>query len=119
MIRALRGSRGRSALAALMVSALLAVTVSVSVHDGTDDRDCSGALSGAAAGPSRISAGQASARAADHCVLCHTAQTVRAVPAVARYAPPSESLAAALPPPLETAASIAGAARPARAPPLA
>lgn len=119
MIRVLRRARGRSAAAVLTLSALLAVSVSVLAHDGADDAACALAFAVPGGGPAKISGGQITVQQADHCVLCHASQTVRALHALPGYLPPSESRAVALVDPTRSVASIAGTSGPARAPPRA
>lgn len=119
MIRLLRSARGRSAVVALTLSALLAVTVSVLAHDGSDDAACDIGFAAPGSGPARISGGTVSVQHADHCVLCHASQTVRALLALPGYVPPSESRAVVLPDATGSVASVAATSGPARAPPRA
>lgn len=119
MIRVLRRARGRLAVVVLTLSALLAVSVSVLAHDGADDAACALAYAAPGGGPAKISAGQITVQQADHCVLCHASQTVRALLALPGYLPPGESRPLALADPTRSVASIAGTSGPARAPPRA
>ncbi|MFN7976829.1 MAG: hypothetical protein U0P30_01750 [Vicinamibacterales bacterium] len=119
MIRFLRSARGRSALVALTLSALLTVTVSGLAHDGSDDAVCDIGFAVPHDGPAQIGGGHVTLQHADHCVLCHASQTVRALLALPGCVPPSESRTVALSDPAGLPVAIVATSGPARAPPRA
>lgn len=119
MARALRGLRGRSAVVALTLLAVLAVNVSAALHDLADDPFCDVVLSEVHTGPAQMERVDAPRRAAEHCVVCHAVQTVRDEQAQVRYTPPSLDTHPIPAAPVVAILSVLASSQPARAPPLA
>ena len=119
MIRALRRTPLASWFAAVALLATTPVTVSSLLHADIDDALCSPAVVVHDANAHSIGKTEPAVPEPQHCVLCHALQSLRAVQAFVRFAPP---LADAR---LVACGSIVGAGtfvvstRPARAPPLA
>jgi hypothetical protein len=119
MVRALRSTRGGWGVAALTVSALLTVTLSAAAHDGGDDPLCGAAIGAGTPAPTRLAPGHVSAHRAEHCVLCHAAQTVRMEPASSHGAPAMHAAVLTLAATPRVVGFLLGTAQPARAPPRA
>lgn len=119
MVRALCGLRGRSAVVALTLSALLAVPLSTAAHDRSDDPLCAPQFSSGTTGPHQLSADHGTPRRAEHCVLCHAAQMVRAQQRTTHHAPHQVLVVAATARLQTHITAIFTSDRPARAPPRA
>jgi hypothetical protein len=119
MIRALRRARLAPLAALISLAAMMPVTVSLLLHDELDDPICNPAVVAHDPDAHRIGAAGAALPDSQHCVLCHTLQSLRAVSAVVRFAAPAaDARLAAIA--STTAAHVNLAAnRPARAPPRA
>jgi hypothetical protein len=120
MIRALRRTRLAPLFAALALFATTPLTVTSLLHDESDDAICNPAVVVHDANAHRVgSANTPALPDSQHCVLCHTLQSLRAVSTAIRFAAPAvdarliaaasnDRLIASLP-----------ASSPARAPPIA
>ncbi len=118
MIRAFRRARLAPLAAAVALFATMPITVSSVLHDGMDDAICNPAVVVHDAEAHRVGAATTALPDSQHCVLCHALQSLRAVSATIRLAPPAvdarliaSASAAALHAPLHST-------RPARAPPI-
>jgi len=117
MIRALRRARLAPFAAAVALFAMTPITISSLLHDGMDDAICNPAVVVHDATAHRIGGATEALPDSQHCVLCHTLQSLRAVSTAVRFAePPADTGLVA------RAAAAAFAAhvvihRPARAPP--
>jgi hypothetical protein len=119
MIRALRRTRLASLFAAVALFATMPVTVSSLMHDDSDDTLCNPALVIHDPYAHRISAPQPSPADPQHCVLCHALQSLRAVQASMRFAPPSVDARLVACASAAVIHALIVSTRPARAPPLA
>lgn len=119
MIRALRRARLAPLAAAVALFATMPITVSSLLHDEMDDVLCSPAAVVHDADAHRVGSETTPPPDSQHCVLCHTLQSLRAVSASLR-----------LPAPVVDGNLVTGASaalvnvllvfnRPARAPPVA
>jgi hypothetical protein len=119
MTRALRRARLAPFAAIVVLFATMPVTVSSLLHDETDDVICNPAVVVHDAAAHQIGAATSAVPDSQHCVLCHTLQSLRAVSSAIRFAAPAVDAR------LIAAASIGGLTassssnRPARAPPTA
>ena len=120
MIRALRRARLAPLAAAVALFAMMPVTMSSFLHDGTDDTACNPPLVIHDAAAHRIgNAPAAPLPQSEHCILCHELQALRAVSNVVRFAAPvvdARIIAVATP---AAARTELVSNRPARAPPSA
>ena len=120
MIRALRRTRLAPLFAAVAFFAMTPVTVTSLLHDEADDAFCNPAVVIHDASAHRIgSPGESALPDSQHCVLCHTLQSLRAVSNAIRFVAPSTDarlVRAAAAGPLS---SLFQSSRPARAPPIA
>jgi hypothetical protein len=119
MTRALRRARLAPFAALVVLFATMPVTVSSLFHDEMDDAICNPAVVVHDANAHHVGSADASAPPdSQHCVLCHTLQSLRAVSSAIRFAAPAVDAR------LIAAASIGGLSassssnRPARAPPI-
>jgi len=117
MIRALRRARLAPLAAAVALFATMPIAVTSLLHDGSDDPICNPAVVVHDAAAHQVGAADEGLPDAQHCVLCHALQSLRAVSAAVRFAAPAvdarlvaTALAAALHAPPDST-------RPARAPP--
>src|SRR5258705_8629628 len=119
MIRAVRRARLAPFAAALALFATMPITISSILHDGMDDGICNPAVVVHDAEAHRVGPATTPLPESQHCVLCHVLQSLRAVPAIVRFAdaPVDARLVAGAPPASITALTVSN--RPARAPPLA
>ena len=119
MIRALRRTRFAPLAAAVALFATMPITVSSLLHDEKDDAICNPAVVVHDAAAHRIGAAAAALPDSQHCVLCHTLQSLRAVSAALRFMVPTVDarLVAGASAAAINALSISKS--PARAPPLA
>jgi hypothetical protein len=119
MIRALRRARFAPLAAAVALFAMMPITISSLLHDGIDDAICNPPVVVHDAQAHRVGAATAALPDSQHCVLCHTLQSLRAVSAALRFAGPSVD--ARLVSVASTAAinALIVSSRPARAPPSA
>ena len=86
MIRALRRARLAPLAAAVALFATMPITVSSLMHDELDDALCSPAVVVHDADAHRVGAATTALPDSQHCVLCHTLQSLRAVSAAPRLA---------------------------------
>ncbi len=119
MIRALRRTRLASLFAAVALFATMPVTVSSLLHDDRDDAICNPAVVAHDHAGHHLGSSDPAMPEPQHCVLCHALQSLRAVAAAVRFAPPAVDarLLALVAAPIVNAIVISN--RPARAPPLA
>jgi hypothetical protein len=112
MIRAFRRTRLASLFAAVALFATMPVTVSSLLHDDADDVLCNPGIVVHDENAHHVTAPKT-------CVLCHALQSLRAVQASVRFAPPliDARLVSSVPAGLVNALIVS--TRPARAPPLA
>ena len=89
VIRALRRARLAPLAAAVALFATMPITVSSLLHDETDDAICNPAVVVHDAAAHRIGAASHALPDSQHCVLCHTLQSLRAVSAALRFAGPT------------------------------
>ena len=118
MIRALRRTRLAPLFAAVALFAMTPVTVTSLLHDESDDAICNPAVVIHDANNHHVTAADTAALPdSQHCVLCHTLQSLRAVSSAMKFAAPAVDAR------LLAAASIVGLSAfpssdcPARAPP--
>ena len=121
MIRALRRTRLAPLFAAVALFAMMPVTVTSLLHDESDDAICNPAVVIHDANAHRVTSTDKDSAFPDsqHCVLCHTLQSLRAVSNAIRFVAPSTDarlVRAAAAGPLS---SLFQSSRPARAPPIA
>ena len=95
------------------------ITVSSLLHDETDDPICNPAVVVHDANAHRIGAAGQALPDSQHCVLCHTLQSLRAVSAALRFAAPTVDARLASGVPAATINALIVSTRPARAPPSA
>src|SRR3954465_6094642 len=89
MIRAFRRTRLAPLFAAIALFATTPVTVTSWLHDETDDSICNPAVVIHDANAHRVtSTDTATLPDSQHCVLCHTLQSLRAVSNAIRFAAP-------------------------------
>jgi hypothetical protein len=119
MIRALRRTPFASLFAALALVATMPVTVSSLLHADGDDAFCNPGVVVHDANAHRIGAAQPEVPDSQHCVLCHALQSLRAVQAAIRFAPPLIDARLAAAGVVSTVNALVASTRPARAPPLA
>jgi hypothetical protein len=119
MIRALRRTRLASLFAAVALFATMPVTVSSLLHDDSDDVLCNPALVVHDQNAHRYTAPQPPTSDSQHCVLCHALQSIRAVQAAVRFAPPSVDARLIAAGSAAVTHALFVSTRPARAPPLA
>ena len=117
MIRALRRARLAPLAALVSLVAMMPVTVSLLLHDEQDDPICNPAVVAHDPDAHRIGAAAATIPDSQHCVLCHTLQSLRAVSAAMRFGVPAvdarlTAISSSAAVHVDTASS-----RPARAPP--
>lgn len=119
MIRALRRARLAPLAAAVALFATMPITVSSLLHDETDDLICNPAVVVHDAAAHQVGAAAEAFPDSQHCVLCHALQSLRAVSAAVRFAPPAVD--ARLTASVSAAAlhALLDSTRPARAPPSA
>src|SRR5439155_19124309 len=89
VIRALRRARLAPLAAAIALFATMPITVSSLLHDEKDDAICNPAVVVHDAAAHRIGAAAAALPDSQHCVLCHTLQSLRAVSAALRITAPT------------------------------
>ena len=118
MIRALRRRRLASLLASLGLVTAMALTVSSPLHEGGDDSLCGPAGGTGAFGAALLTA-DAPPGHAQHCVLCHAVQSLRAETASSRFGPPIAATGLVRGGALASPPAAVASATPARAPPLA
>ena len=119
VIRALRRTRLASLFAAVALFATMPVTVSSLLHDEGDDLLCNPALVVHDQDAHRYTAPEPATPDSQHCVLCHALQSIRAVQASVRFAPPSVDARLIAAGSAALTHALLVSARPARAPPLA
>ena len=119
MIRALRRTRLASLFAAVALFATMPVTVSSLLHNEGDDLLCNPALVLHDQDAHRYTAPEPATPDSQHCVLCHALQSIRAVQASVRFAPPSVDARLIAAGSAALTHALLVSARPARAPPLA
>jgi hypothetical protein len=119
MIGALRRTRLASVFAAVAMFATMPVTVSSLLHDDGDDLLCNPALVVHDQNAHQYTAPEPASADPQHCVLCHALQSVRAVQAAVRFAPPSVDARLVASGSAAAVHALAVSTRPARAPPLA
>ena len=119
MIRALRRTRLASLFAVVALLATMPVTVSSLMHDDRDDAICNPAVVVHDASAHRIEAAGAEQPDGQHCVLCHALQSLRAVSAALRFAPPAIDARLVAGTSIVALNALIASTRPARAPPLA
>ena len=118
MIRALRRRRLASVIAAFGLVTAMALTVSSPLHEGGDDGLCDPSGAAGASGATQFTAAAPSGHA-QHCVLCHAVQSLRAETASSRFGPPIAATGLVLGGALASPPAAVASATPARAPPLA
>ena len=119
MIRALRRARLAPLAAAIALFAMMPITVSSLLHDASDDAICNPAVVVHDAAAHRVGAATTAVPDSQHCVLCHTQQSLRALSTAIRFAAPlvdARLIAAAS---TDHVTSLIVSNRPARAPPIA
>jgi hypothetical protein len=121
VIRALRRARLAPLAAAVALFATMPITVLSLLHDETDDAICNPAVVVHDAAAHRIGGAGESLPVPDsqHCVLCHTLQSLRAVSAALRFAAPTVDARLVLGVSAVEINALIVANRPARAPPSA
>jgi hypothetical protein len=119
MICALRRTRFASLFAAVALFATMPVTVSSLLHDDGDDLLCNPALVVHDQNAHRYTAPEPASGDPQHCVLCHALQSIRAVHASVRFAPPSVDARLMAAGSAAVIHALFVSTRPARAPPLA
>lgn len=118
MIRAFRRTRFASLFAAIALFATMPVTVSSLLHDDADDTLCNPGVVIHDANAHRIGAAETSLPDTQHCVLCHALQSLRAVQAFIRFAPPLADARLVTCRCAGSVNALIASTRPARAPPL-
>lgn len=119
MIRALRRTSLASVFTAVALIATMPVTISSLLHDAGDDVLCGPTIVVHDQDAHRFSAPGPAPQDSQHCVLCHTLQSLRAVQSAARFIPALADvgrLSSASTAPVQARSSNS---QPARAPPLA
>ena len=119
MIRALRRARLAPLAAAVALFATMPITVSSLLHDATDDADCNPAVVVHDAAAHRVGGATTALPESEHCVLCHTLQSLRAVSVWVRFAAPAVDARLVATATVAAASAQLASNRPARAPPLA
>jgi hypothetical protein len=119
MIRALRRTRLASLFAAVALFATMPVTVSSLLHDDSDDTLCNPAMVIHDQDAHRFSGPKPTPAVPQHCVLFHALQSLRAVQASVRFAPPPVDARLVARPSAAAIRALIVSTRPARAPPLA
>src|SRR4051812_41148097 len=120
MVRALRRTRLAPLFAAIALFATTPVTVTSLLHDESDDALCNPAVVIHDANAHRVTAADASTLPdSQHCVLCHTLQSLRAVSSGIRFAAPAADARLIAAASVSALATSLSSNRPARAPPLA
>jgi hypothetical protein len=119
VIRALRRARLAPLAAAVALFATMPITVSSLLHDETDDAICNPAIVVHDAAAHRIGAASDALPDPQHCVLCHTLQSLRAVSAALRFAGPTVDARLVSGASTATINALIVSNRAARAPPLA
>lgn len=119
VIRALRRTRLASLFAAVALFATMPVTVSSLLHDEGDDLLCNPALVVHDQNAHQYTAPEPATPDSQHCVLCHALQSIRAVQASVRFAPPSVDARLVAAGSAAVVHALFVSTRPARAPPLA
>lgn len=119
MLRAIRRSRLASELVATILVALVALTVSSSLHDRNDDPLCNELVAGGSLDGVRIAAADVAAPHRQHCAVCHVLQSLRAEVTAARFVSPQLDLRLIAAAAVAVVPALHGSAQPARAPPLA
>jgi hypothetical protein len=119
MIRALRRTRLAWLFAAVALFATMPVTGSSLLHDDSDDAICNPATVIHDASAHRIGTTGSTLPDPQHCVLCHALQSLRAVQASVRFAPPSADARLVARAYAHGIHALIASTRPARAPPLA
>ena len=120
MIRALRRTRFAPVFAAIALFATTPVTVTSLLHDEADDAICNPAVVVHDANAHRVGgAGTPALPDSQHCVLCHTLQSLRAVSTAIRFAEPSFDARLIAAASTGRLAALIVSNRPARAPPIA
>lgn len=119
MISAVRRSRLASSLAALGLCAVLTVTVSSPLHDGLDDPLCNPTGHSGDHQTDQLAGVSHAAAQAEHCLVCHAVQSLRAEPPSSRFGPRlaiGKLVVSGQPPAIH---ALLGPSAPARAPPVA
>jgi hypothetical protein len=119
MTRALRRTRLAWLFAAVALFSTMPVTVSSLLHDDRDDAVCNPAVVVHDANAHRISSTESTLPDAQHCVLCHALQSLRAVQTSVRFVPPSVDARLVACASAAVVHALIVSTRPARAPPLA
>jgi hypothetical protein len=119
MIRALRRARLAPLAAAVALFAMMPVTISSFLHDGRDDTACNPPLVIHDAAAHRVDGAPTALPESEHCVLCHTLQSLRAVSAAIRFAAPLVDARLTAAASIDNVTSLIVSHRPARAPPIA
>ena len=119
MIRALRRTRLAPLAAAVALFATMPITVLSLLHDDRDDAICNPAVVVHDATAHRIGAAAAALPDSQHCVLCHTLQSLRAVSAALRIASPTVDARLVAGTSAAAIRALLVSNRPARAPPSA
>jgi hypothetical protein len=120
MIRALRRTRLAPLFAALALFATTPITVTSLLHDESDDAICNPAVVVHDAYAHRLTSADGTALPdSQHCVLCHSLQSLRAVSTAIRFAAPPFDARLVAAPSIGGRIEALASSRPARAPPLA
>ena len=119
MISALRRTRLAWVFAAVALFATMPVTVSSLLHDDSDDAICNAALVVHDHTGHHLGTEGSALPDPQHCVLCHTLLSLRAVATAIRFAPPPDDARLVALAATPCVSSIVVSGRPARAPPLA
>jgi len=119
MIRALRRARLAPLAAAVALFATMPITLSSLLHDELDDAICNPAVVIHDAEAHHIGAAAAALPESQHCVLCHTLQSLRAVSAGVRFAAPAVDARLIAGASSAAITSLIVSNRPARGPPFA
>ena len=120
MMRAFRRTSLATVFSVIALFATMPVAVSSWLHDVNDDVLCGEAIVVHDPDAHQFSASRpASQESQQHCVLCHTLQSLRAVHSAVRFAPPLADAGRLSSASVASVQTGSAAARPARAPPLA
>src|SRR5262245_9733566 len=118
MIRAFRRTPLTSLFAAVVLFATMPVTVSSLLHEDVDDAVCNQVAVIHDADAHSVGGADPEVPRSEHCVLCHALQSLRAVQAFVRFAPPLVDARLVACGSNGTVNALIVSTRPARAPPL-
>jgi len=119
MIRAFRRTSLATVFSVIALFATMPVAVSSWLHDVNDDVLCGEAIVVHDPDAHQFSASRPAPQDSQHCVLCHTLQSLRAVQSTVRFAPPLADVGRLSSAAAASVQTGSAAACPARAPPLA